>query len=245
MKLGIKIGSKALTNGRGDIYKDFISDICRQVSILMKHGYEVFIVSSGAVASDPAVYRSKNLRAAIGQHKLMAIYSEYLQQHGLEAAQMLVTDRDLQKENIGVLKAVAEEALNDNSVVPIFNANDVKSSEELKFLDKCADNDTLFKLICLFLQAEAAIVIFTEQGVINPEGEVLRRAKSSQKEQILSWVKGGNDLGYGIDGMKVKILSLFELSEKEIPCWLVPYYKKNLLIRTIQGDPYLGTTFWR
>ena len=37
----------------------------------------MFIITSGAVASDPNKHRSKNLRAAIGQPRLMGFYAEY------------------------------------------------------------------------------------------------------------------------------------------------------------------------
>ena len=74
MRIGIKVGSKLLTDGKGSINKEFILGVCQQISILIRGGHEVFLVSSGAVASDPHIHRSKNLRAIVGQPDLLKFY---------------------------------------------------------------------------------------------------------------------------------------------------------------------------
>ena len=71
--IGIKVGTGVVTNGVGTgmIDKFAIKDICRQCCMLLNQGQRVFIVTSGAVASGYKEGRSKNLRSAIGQPRLM------------------------------------------------------------------------------------------------------------------------------------------------------------------------------
>ena len=98
-KIAIKIGSNVLTLASGLPDKERIAHIVAQVADLKKAGFQVILVSSGAVAagrsianvqSSNAVSRRQVL-ASIGQIELMGIYNKEFIIHDLLCSQVLVT----------------------------------------------------------------------------------------------------------------------------------------------------------
>jgi len=217
MRIGIKLGSSLLTSNQGEINKALISKICFQVAELLKNNHEVFIVSSGAVASDPKKYRSKNLRSAIGQIKIIDYYSKNFKSHELETAQFLLTDREL---------------ISNNRV-----------TEELKALEICADNDKLFFLTCSLVKADVAIIGFSQKGLLDNNGKIIHRVKINEIKKILSYAKKGSALGHGDDGMKTKIEILNKIAKKGIRAILVPGKEKDFILRALANEKNFGTVF--
>ncbi|MDO9231725.1 MAG: hypothetical protein Q7U36_04615 [bacterium] len=241
MRIGIKLGSSLLTSNQGEINKALISKICFQVAELLKNNHEIFIVSSGAVASDPKKYRSKNLRSAIGQIKIIDYYSKNFKSHGLETAQFLLTDRELISNN-RVTKKTLIEAFQEK-VIPIINGNDAVDSEELKALEICADNDKLFFLTCSLVKADVAIIGFSQKGLLDNNGKIIHRVKINEIKKILSYAKKGSALGHGDDGMKTKIEILNKIAKKGIRAILVPGKEKDFILRALANEKNFGTVF--
>lgn len=244
--IGIKLGSSTLVK-KGEIDKRFIKHVCEQVVNLVKKGAGVFIVTSGAIASDQNEECSKNLRSAIGQPRIMGLYMKFLKQLGIEGAQLLLTDEHLLGEEnakVKLIKKVIKEAFSFR-VIPIINANDVIDNEEIKALRYCADNDKLFKLVCLLFGADIAIIGFDQSGLLDANGNIIHCVNISEIDSILKFAKGGNILGHGSDGMKTKILSLAELAQTEIRAHLAPAKEKDFILRSVAGERDFGTLFMR
>ncbi len=238
MKIGVKVGSKLLTDGNGKINKEIILRVCEQIVKLMRRGNCVFLVSSGAVASDPHKERSKNLRAAIGQLKLMNLYTSCFDLFGVEAAQLLLTDKDLSKSNI-ITKKVIEECFKCG-VIPVINGNDVVDDAEIRALEKCADNDILFQLVCELIQVDIAMICFDMPGLIDNKGKVIKEVRTLK--EILPYIKSGNELGYGKEGMMTKVKVLSQLSKKGIKAKLVCGKKENFILKAVYDNNF-GTLF--
>ncbi len=238
MKIGIKVGSKLLTDGNGKINKEIILKICEQIVKLMREENNIFLVSSGAVASDHHKNRSKNLRAAIGQLKLMNLYASCFDLFGIETAQLLLTDKDLSRGNT-ITKKVIEECFK-YGVVPIINGNDVVDDAEIRALEECADNDVLFSLVCKLVQVDIAIICFDMPGIIDNRGEIIKEVKSLK--EVLPYIKSGNELGYGKEGMLTKVKILLKLSQAGIKAKLICGTDENCILKAIKQDNY-GTTF--
>jgi len=242
--IGIKLGSATLVEA-GIIQEKFIKSVCAQIAKLIQNGYGVFIVTSGAVASDSREGRSKNLRSAVGQPRIMQAYSKYLGQLGLDSAQMLLTDEqliDVKSAKTKLTKRIMQEAL-VFGVVPIINANDVIDSEEVEALRYCADNDKLFKLMCKLIDAKIAIIGFDQTGFMDAKKNVLHKLKISELDSVLKFVKGGSKLGHGQNGMRTKILSLAELAKAGMQVHLAPAKEKNFILRSVAGEENFGTKF--
>jgi glutamate 5-kinase len=243
MIVGVKLGSKTLTNGNGVVYENFIEHVCRQIVHLKRQKKKVFLVTSGAVACDPCKKRSKNLRAAIGQRKLLSFYSKYLNDQGMEPAQFLLTDKNIKAPYNSVIYEVLMEALRDDKTIPIINANDVVDGKELRALEVCADNDLLFKYVCLLLGADSAIIGIDRPGFCDYNGMKMTAVNQNDYRRVSAYISNGNSLGHGHDGMRVKVDALFELAAAGIHSMLANTNVENFIIRAVQRDDKVGTVF--
>ena len=88
-RLVIKLGTSTLTAGTSYISQDILFDLASQINTLCKNNCEVVIVSSGAMASGrealsfpklPKDIPAKQMLSAIGQPRLMAIYTKLIAQ---------------------------------------------------------------------------------------------------------------------------------------------------------------------
>ncbi len=251
-RIGIKIGSNLLTNGGTSVDKDFILSICKQIVKLTEDGHQVFLVSSGAVASDPKSYRSRNLRAAIGQVRIIGSYMSILEDHGFEVAQMLITKKYL--DDPRVFLRTAKEALQERNVILVINANDVVDDEEVnalgdgidksvcelgeekksKALGEYTDNDKLFAFVCHLLNASIALIGFDQKGLKDLEGNVINTVLPSAFEKVKEYAIGGSTNGRGKEGMKVKLRVATELATAGIETMLVPAKEEDAILKSVE-----------
>ena len=151
--LVIKVGTSSLIDDVSFVPNlPTISALVTTVSALMRKGHRVVLVSSGAVGMGVAHLklgkRPKQISklqavAAVGQGKLMALYSMLFSVHNLNIAQILLT-RDNVSERSSYLNAKQTlKELLDMGVIPFLNENDSVSSIELRF----GDNDTMSALV--------------------------------------------------------------------------------------------------
>ena len=103
-RIVIKFGSSTLTAGTAHLSLPRFVEIARQVSDLIQGGHEVILVSSGAMAAGkeqlkfpqlPREVPAKQMLAAVGQLRLMAIYEQVFGLYGLTIGQVLLTRADL------------------------------------------------------------------------------------------------------------------------------------------------------
>lgn len=243
--IGIKLGSATLVSEK-KINRQLIRRVCKQIAALVQDGNGVFVVTSGAIASDPNEKRSRNLRSAVGQIRIVNRYAMELEKMGIDAAQMLLTDDYLfdAKNNpkTCLTKKIMLEAF-ATGVVPVINANDVIDNEEIKALEHCADNDRLFKLMCFLVGADIAIIGFDQPGFLDREGKVMHRVNVSEIETVLECAKGGSALGHGNNGMRTKVLVLAELAQAGTQAHLAPAKENDFILRTILWEKNFGTRF--
>jgi glutamate 5-kinase len=243
--IGIKLGSAVLVVD-GKINRQLIRSVCEQIATLVTSGAGVFIVTSGAIASDQMRERSNNLRSAVGQIRIINEYRLALEKFGIDCAQMLLTDEqlvDVASQKTCLTKKIMQEAFLAD-VIPIINANDVIDSEEINALEYCADNDRLFKLMCFLVGADVAIIGFDKLGFLDFNGQVMHHIKVSEIEKVLQCARGGSTLGHGSDGMRTKILALAELTQAGIQTHLVSANQKKFILRAVSNKENFGTRFY-
>lgn len=238
----IKLGSALLTDGKGKINRECIAEVCRQVARLTRLGHHALIITSGAIASDQHRHRSDNLRAAVGQPKIMEIYTQFFDAYGLEVAQLLLTDEQLIGGQTKVTKAVISEAFREN-VVCVINANDVIDDEETKALKHCADNDILMSCVCRMLGADLVIIAFTEAGVLDNHGQVIPEVRPADLVRVMAFAKGGHKFGHGKNGMLTKIETLGALAADGVTSILAPGKQENFILRAFNHELNFGTKF--
>ena len=169
-RITLKVGSNVLTLPDGNPNEGLIARLVEQIVILKKKGIEVLLVSSGAVASGRRVIGEpkncdavscRQLWAAVGQVRLIQMYSEFFGQHGLICSQVLATKEDFRDRRHFLNMRNCLETLLKNNVIPVINENDVVSITELMF----TDNDELSGLITNMMNSEALIILSNIDGI--------------------------------------------------------------------------------
>ena len=156
----LKVGSAVLTQNNAIALKRMkalVAFVCE-----LKKENEVILVSSGAVSAgytklqlDRNIIENKQALASIGQPILMNKYSKKFAEHDVLCSQVLVTSRNLNKQDdINRVKNTIEILLKNN-IVPIVNENDATSTEELEV----GDNDQLSAFIAKDMNADMLIIL--------------------------------------------------------------------------------------
>jgi len=209
--IGIKVGSSLIAKGGNGINDRFILELCRQIAILRQEHHRVFLVTSGAVASDGCAEHSRALSAAIGQGRLISKYISYFNIFDINVAQMLLVAFELENNRKHIKELFDEVFL--HKVIPVVNANDVVDSVELY-----QDNDDLFTELCLMLKADVAIFGTTVPGLIDEDGDggIIRTIDERNYAAALEMANGSSEEGYGNSGMLTKLKCGKKLCEKGV-----------------------------
>ena len=171
-RIVVKIGSQVLCDPEGELNRDVLGGLVDQVSRLSASGWQVLLVSSGAVAAGRGVSGSqlhrisdpvarKQVMAATGQVRLMETYRSLFEQHGLTVAQVLTSKSDFQTRRHYLNMRGCIEALLTAGIVPIVNENDVVAVTELMF----TDNDELAGLLAGMVKADLLCLLSAVPGV--------------------------------------------------------------------------------
>src|SRR5450759_3518437 len=215
-RIVVKVGSSLVTNeGRG-LDEVAIGEWCRQLSLLVRDGREVIMVSSGAIAEGmkrlgwatrPHLIHELQAAAAVGQMGLAHMYETKLRENGLGSAQVLLTHADL---------ADRERYLNARStlltllklgVVPVINENDTVVNDEIKF----GDNDTLGALVANLVEADALIILTDQNGLYTADprkhSDALLVHEAKAGDPALEAMAGGEGSNLGRRGMPAQILT--------------------------------------
>ncbi|GAK14247.1 LOW QUALITY PROTEIN: glutamate 5-kinase [Geomicrobium sp. JCM 19039] len=171
-RLVVKIGSSSLAKRNGSIDHKSLINYANAVSHLHASGYEVVLISSGAVAAGfqkigyrtrPITTVKKQAAAAVGQGLLMEAYEKAFSKNTIAVAQLLLTRESfVVEEQYDNAYATLEELLR-RGVVPIINENDSIAIEELTF----GDNDWLSSLVAGLIRADMLILLTDVNGVYN------------------------------------------------------------------------------
>lgn len=170
-RIVVKVGSQVLCDPQGALNRDTLASLAGQLADLSADGWQVLLVSSGAVAAGRAAAAGvhkladpvarKQVMAATGQVRLMETYRALFEQRGLAVAQVLATKADFQTRRHYLNMRGCIEALLQADIVPIINENDVVAVTELMF----TDNDELAGLLAGMVNADLLCLLSTVPGV--------------------------------------------------------------------------------
>ncbi len=248
-RIVVKVGSSLVTNeGRG-LDEAAIGEWCRQMSVLVRDGREVIMVSSGAIAEGmkrlgwakrPHEIHELQAAAAVGQMGLAQVYETKLRENGLGSAQVLLTHADL---------ADRERYLNARStlltllklgVVPVINENDTVVNDEIKF----GDNDTLGALVANLVEADALVILTDQKGLYtadprkDPLAQFVHEAQAG--DPALEAMAGGAGSSLGKGGMITKILAAKRAAGSGASTVIAWGREPEALLRLSRGEP-IGT----
>ncbi len=137
----VKVGSSVLS-GPQDIDRARIARLVAELAALRRRGFDVVLVSSGAVAAGmarlglkerPKTVPQKQATAAVGQIRLMGFYDEQFSALQQPVAQILLTHDDLANRRRYLNARHTFESLLEAGVLPIVNENDTVAVEAVHF----------------------------------------------------------------------------------------------------------------
>ena len=209
----IKIGSGVLVGKDGvdpAIIHTLVADVCELIEL----GYEVLLVSSGAVAAGkgdlgivgrPPTIPLKQAAAAIGQGRLMRFYKDAFRVSDRRVAQILLTRDDLANRRRFLNARNTLMTLFDYGIIPIINENDTVAVDEIRF----GDNDNLSALVTNLAEADLLVIMSDVDGLYDSNPRTNSQAKLiTRVEQITPEIEamaGGVGSVVGTGGMATKI----------------------------------------
>ncbi|MFH1080017.1 MAG: glutamate 5-kinase [Pseudomonadota bacterium] len=249
-KVIIKIGSAVLTGTDGlDLL--IIEQIVDEIAELTKKGYHVVVVTSGAIASGKhrmgisgplKSMPQKQAAAAVGQGRLMRVYSNAFGKHGLYVAQILLTMSDLtdRKRFLNIRNTLS--TLMEWGVIAVINENDSVAVDEIKF----GDNDHLAAMIANITEAHLLINLTSTEGLYDKNPALSKKAKViSLVPEITGEIEAAataDTTSVGMGGMKSKVMAARKVTAFGIPYIIAPGKEKGILHAVIAGKDR-GTLF--
>jgi len=251
-RLVVKVGSALVTNNGQGLDHAFVAECARQISALHAEGRQVLLVSSGAIAagmqrlgwsSRPHAMHDLQAAAAVGQMGLAQAYETTFIDHGLKAAQILLTHEDLADRTRYLNARSTLQTLLDLAVVPIINENDTVVTDEIKF----GDNDTLGALVANLVEADALIILTDQKGLysadprLDPAATLVAegRADDSRFEAMA----GGAGSGISKGGMITKVRAARRAAKSGAHTLIVSGREPDSLLAAARGET-IGTLLY-
>lgn len=211
-----KLGTSTLTGGGSRLSLPRMVDLVRQMSSLQAEGLDIVLVTSGAIAAGrerldfPQLSKdipAKQMLAAIGQPRLMAIYEQLFNLYGIRVAQVLLTRTDLANRRSYINSRNTLTALLANKVIPIVNENDTVATEEIRV----GDNDNLSAQVANLIEADLLALLTDQKGLFtadprqNPSAQLISDITSPDIPEEIWRAAGGSGNGLGTGGMVTKL----------------------------------------
>jgi glutamate 5-kinase len=244
-KIVIKVGTSTLTEGTQRISRRCILSLVQQIAYLHSQGFQLIVVSSGAVATGRellnSVEISKQAFASIGQIKLMQIWSELFSLFDLQIGQVLLTKEDFSNDKMSLTKETID-CLLQHRIIPIINENDTVATKE----GRIGDNDNLAALVAEVVGAKTVILLTDQEGLytadprINPTAKLIPVVEKID-EKIFA-LAGGSSSSLGTGGMITKIQAASYGSNAGIQTIIASSSRPNVLIDLAKGQQ-IGTLF--
>jgi glutamate 5-kinase len=251
LKIVIKIGSSALTQGTPHLSKRYMLSLAQQISDLRETGKQVILVSSGAIAAGRELLNSKSetpsipnkqMLASLGQAKLMQTWSELFALFEVHVGQLLLTRDDFSDRKRYLNARDTFNSLLHHHFLPIVNENDTIATSEIRV----GDNDNLAALVATLIAADLMILLTDQKGLYtadprkNTTAELIKEVRHI--DDSIFALAGGSGSSLGTGGMYTKI----EASHIAVQCGtksvIASSSHPNVLKEIVAGNP-IGTMF--
>ena len=248
-RIVVKVGSSLVTNNGEGLDHAAIAMWAEQMAALLASGYEVLMVSSGAIAEGmqrlgwtkrPQEIHQLQAAAAVGQMGLVQVYESCFARFDLRSAQILLTNADLAHPERNANAKATLETLLRLGVVPIINENDTVVTDEIKF----GDNDNLAALVANLIHADL-LVILTDQGGLftaDPRRDASATLLSDvvAGDPALEKMAGGAGSELSKGGMLTKVLAAKVAAQTGAATVIASGHEPKVLTRLLSGEK-IGT----
>ncbi len=252
-RLVVKCGTSTLTAGTSHLAPPRLVEIAQQVAQLRAANIEAIVVTSGAVAAGrerlnltqlPKDLPVKQMLAAIGQPRLMALYEQIFGLYGLTIAQVLLTRSDLADRRRYLNSRNTLTALLEHGIIPVINENDTVATEEIRV----GDNDNLSALVANLIDADLLVLLTDQAGLytadpeIDPNARLVTEVIEPAIPAALWQAAGGSASGLGTGGMITKLQAADLARRSGTTVVIASGTEPNGLTRLAAGEK-LGTWF--
>ena len=247
----LKVGSALLFGGGGKPDREWLATLAAEIAEARARGQDVIVVSSGAIALGAAKLglakggrgslADAQAAAAVGQIALAGLWSELLGEHGLTAAQLLLTLEDLEDRRRYLNAAATLGRLLKAGAVPVINENDSVATAEIRF----GDNDRLAARVAQAAQAQAVVLLSDVDGLYDRDprekAATLLPRVEGVTEEVHAMASGSSGSGLGSGGMTSKLQAAEIATRAGIALGIVNGTHERPLARAVEAAT--GTLF--
>lgn len=255
-RIVIKVGTSTLTNEMGKSDLRSFDRLACTLSDIQNMGYEVILVSSGAIAvgtnklnmkARPTSMRLKQAAAAVGQCSIMFLYDKFFGDYDKTIGQILLNAEDMEQEEKKENLINTFNALLEMGIIPVVNENDSVSYSEIESEDRLfGDNDMLSAVVAILCRAKRLVILSDINGFYDSDPRLHPKAKLIPKiEQInedIYQLAGGAGSRRGTGGMKTKLQAAELATTQGIDTIITNGKNPSALYEIIKGGS-VGTLF--
>lgn len=250
-RIAIKIGSNVLAAKEGGLDLARIKQLVSQISTLHKKGFEIILISSGAVAAGRSqitddkldAVSARQLFSAIGQAKLINHYYDFFKEQGIICGQVLTTKESLGTRSHYLNQRNCMEVMLQHGVVPIVNENDTISVTELMF----TDNDELSGMVATMMDASRLIILSNIDGIYDgnpsePTSSVIREVFPGKRD-LSAYIQTSKS-SFGRGGMQTKTNIASKVADEGLEVIIANGKKDDILLKLLTShDEVICTRF--
>src|SRR5690625_1313361 len=252
----IKVGTNSIMESPLEVDFEQINRIAYVCSELMKEGYEVILVTSGAVGVGASIMKleeypksiqDQQALSTIGQTTLMSYYSQAFNSYDQIIGQLLFTKDVL---DFPVSYETMQKALSkliEKKIVPIINENDATSVDELNHQTRFGDNDTLSAFVARIVDADLLIILSDIDGLYDANPDNHPSAKLIEHlPEITADIKqmaSGKGSEFSRGGMSTKLDAAEIMLEDNKPMVIASGEDSKIIFEVLNGKN-IGTLFY-
>ena len=248
-RIVVKVGSNVLTREDGKLDVTRMSALVDQIAWLKRNGYEVILVSSGAVACGRRELKvdhsldsveQRQLFSALGQVKLIGLYYDLFREFHIHVGQVLTMKENFQPGEQYVNQRACMTVMLENGVLPIVNENDTVSVTELMF----TDNDELSGLIAQMMKADTLILLSNIDGIYDghPDDASSQLIREVAPDRDLSEYIQPEKSAFGRGGMHSKYTTAQKVQQAGIRVIIANGERDNILVDLAQNRNHIPHT---
>ncbi|MGO3732844.1 MAG: glutamate 5-kinase [Vagococcus sp.] len=254
-RLVVKVGTSSLILPNGKVNLRAIDQLAFTLTTLKNKGYDIILVSSGAIGvgmdqlrldSRPTTISKQQAVAAIGQSELIKLYNQRFHYYHQPSAQVLLTRDiiDFPESRKNVINTFKE--LMAMSVIPIVNENDSVAVDELDHLTKFGDNDQLSAIVSVLAEADLLVMLSDIDGFYSDNPQTNHQATLYSHITTLTpeleLAAGGNGSKFGTGGMTSKLKAAKRVMDDNGQMILANGEEPSIIFDILEGKN-IGTLF--
>lgn len=255
-RIVIKVGTSTLTNEVGKSDLRAINRLVCVLSDIQNMGYEIILVSSGAIAvgcnklnmnAKPTSIRIKQAAAAVGQCSIMYLYDKFFGDYDKTIGQILLNAEDIKHEENKENLINTFNTLLEMGIIPVVNENDSVGYTEIESENRLfGDNDMLAAVVAVLCKAKRLIILSDINGFydsdprLHPDARLIEQITHIDENTYA--LAGGAGSRRGTGGMKTKLQAAELATAQGTDTSIINGRNPDAIYDIIKGIP-VGTLF--